>query len=186
MTQRPTRLAQDRPTDGFVRHAHHIMIGILVAFILAAIVLGEMLDVYDAVWWWDDMLHGSSGFIFGLVGLFLVYAINKRSDMRISPLFVAVFVACFAVSMGVVWEIYEFISDVSFHTTMQQWNMGPHAIVMGRDYQGMGLRDSMSDLIVATIGALFAGVFAYFAYSRRRQTLLQVMRQAFPAVKKKR
>lgn len=170
---------------GIVRHAHRIMVGVLVAFALAAIVLGEMLDVYDAVWWWDDMLHGASGVIFGLVGLYGVFAINQRSDMRISPLFVAVFVTCFAITMGVVWEIYEFTIDVLFHTAMQQWNMGPHAIVMGRDYQGMGLRDTMSDLIVATIGALIAGVFSYVVYAQKRRTLLSVMRRAFPLTKKR-
>ena len=169
--------------SGFIRHAHHMMIGVLVAFVLAAIVVGEMLHMYNTVWWWDDMLHGASGLIFGLVGLFVIYAINKRSDMRISPVFVAIFVTCFAIAMGVAWEIYEFILDVYFKTTMQQWNMPPQAIVMGRDYQGMGLRDTMSDLITATIGALIAGVFSYFAYSRRRGALLQVMRRAFPMVK---
>ena len=166
-----------------IHHAHHILIAVVLAFIAAAVLLGEMLNVYDAVWWWDDMLHGASGLIFGLVGLFLLFAINKRTDMRVAPVFVALFVACFAMACGVVWEIYEFTLDVFFKTTMQQWNMGSNAIVIGKEYQSMGLRDTMSDLITASIGALIAGAISYFAFARKRHAVRQVMRHAFPAVR---
>ncbi|MES2876266.1 MAG: hypothetical protein V4678_02225 [Patescibacteria group bacterium] len=166
-----------------VNHAHHALMIILLAFIGAAVLLGEMLNAYDKFWWWDDMLHGSSGLIFGLIGLFIMFAVNKRTDMRINAFFVALFVACFAMAMGVLWEIYEFSLDVAFKTTMQQWNMGSNAIVIGKDYQGMGLRDTMSDLITATIGALVASGISFYAFSRKRHTVRHVMRQAFPTVR---
>ncbi len=166
-----------------VNHAHHILIGVLLAFLGAAVLLGEMLNVYDKFWWWDDMLHGSSGLIFGLIGLFIMFAVNKRTDMRINAFFVAMFVACFAMAMGVLWEIYEFTLDVAFKTTMQQWNMGSQAIVIGKDYQSMGLRDTMSDLITATIGALVASAISFYAFSRKRPVVRHVMRRAFSTIK---
>lgn len=166
-----------------INHAHHVMIAVLLSFIAAAVLLGEMLNMYDALWWWDDMLHGLSGLIFGLVGLFIMFAINKRTDMRVSPLFVAVFVICFALAMGVLWEIYEFVLDVTFMTTMQQWNMGERAIVIGRDFQGMGLRDTMSDLITATVGALVAGLVSFLAYGYKRGAVRKMMRQALPGIR---
>ena len=169
--------------DYILSHAHYILLFIVLVFIAAAVLLGEMLNAYDKFWWWDDMLHGSSGLIFGMIGLFIIYAVNKRTDMRISALFVALFVACFAMAMGVLWEIYEFTLDVAFKTTMQQWNMGSNAIVMGKDYQGMGLRDTMSDLITATIGALIASGISYYAFGRKRHAVRHVMRRAFPAVR---
>ncbi len=157
--------------------------GMLLVFVAAAVLLGEMLNVYDKFWWWDDMLHGASGLIFGLVGLFLIYLINQRTDMRISPIFVALFVTCFAMAMGVVWEIYEFTLDVAFKTTMQQWNMGSQAIVIGEDYQGMGLRDTMSDLITATIGAMMAGLISFYTFANKRHALRHVMQRAFSTIK---
>ena len=166
-----------------LNHAHHVLVAILLAFIGAAILLGEMLNMYDAVWWWDDMLHGSSGVIFGLVGLFILFAINRRTDMRITPLFVALFVSCFAMACAVVWEIYEFTLDVFFKTTMQQWDMGKNAIVIGKDYQPMGLRDTMSDLITATVGALVAAVISYFAYRHKRSAVRTVMVNTFQSIK---
>lgn len=160
-------------------HGHHVMIAVLLLFIAAAVLVGEMMDAYDMFWWWDDMLHGLSGLIFGLVGLFIMFAVNKRTDIRVNAVFVAVFVTCFALAMGVFWEIYEFTLDVLFKTTMQQWNMGEQAIVIGKDYQGMGLRDTMSDLITATIGALLAGAISYLAFSRKRQAVRRMMKHAF-------
>lgn len=183
MAKIDTHLAsRHEPEQGIVRYVHHIMGGILVAFTLAAIVLGEMMELYDTLWWWDDMLHGASGVIFGLVGLYGIFAVNKRSDMKISPMFVAVFVTCFAMAVGVVWEIFEFTVDVLFKTAMQQWDLGVNARVLGQDYQGMGLRDTMSDLVVATIGSLIAGVISYFIYGRHRQALVRAMRRIFPFI----
>jgi hypothetical protein len=74
---------------------------------------------------------------------------------------------------------------VAFKTVMQRWNMPSDAIVIGHDYQGMGLRDTMSDLITATTGALIAGTFSYFAYGRKRRTLSQVMMRALPHLKRR-
>lgn len=173
-----------RIKSAIVNHAHHVFIVIMLLFIGAAVLLGEMLNVYDMFWWWDDMLHGSSGLIFGMAGLFILFAVNKRTDMRINAYFVAMFVLCFAMAMGVLWEIYEFTLDVAFKTTMQQWNMGKDAIVIGKEYQSMGLRDTMSDLITATIGALIASAISFYAFSYKRPTVRRMMHRAFFADQK--
>lgn len=183
MKKQSSPYSASRTKSFIINHAHHIMMAILLAFVGAAVLLGEMMNVYDTFWWWDDMLHGVSGLIFGLMGLFIMFAVNRRTDMRINAFFVAMFVACFAMSMGVLWEIYEFTLDVAFKTTMQQWNMGSQAIVIGREYQSMGLRDTMSDLITATIGALIASAISFYAFSHKRRAIREVMRQAFSAVR---
>jgi hypothetical protein len=183
MKKQKSPYSGNRTKSLIVNHAHHILMIIMLAFVGAAVLLGEMLNVYDKFWWWDDMLHGSSGLIFGLVGLFIMFAVNKRTDMRINAFFVAMFVVCFAMAMGVVWEIYEFTLDVFFKTTMQQWNMGSQAIVIGKDYQSMGLRDTMSDLITATIGAFIAGGISFYAFSQKRRAVRHVMRHAFSAIR---
>jgi len=151
---------------------------------LAALLLGEVFEMYDAVWWWDDMLHGLSGLVLGLIGLIAIYFFNARHTMAISPTFVAVFVFCFAITMGVVWEVYEFAFDFFFKGAMQQWDMPSNAVVMGRDYQGMGLRDTMSDIIVACIGAVVAAVISFYAYMLGRPTVLLVMRRTFPWIRR--
>jgi FlaA1/EpsC-like NDP-sugar epimerase len=163
-----------------IRHAHQILLTVVALFILAALLLGEVFHMYAAVWWWDDMLHSASGIVLVLIGLLVVYFFNVRHTMALSPLFVALFVFCFALAWGVLWEIFEFVIDIVFHTSMQQWNMPPQAIVMGASYQGMGLRDTMSDLIEATCGAAVTATGVYMAYKYKLSTVLQIMRQAMP------
>lgn len=157
----------------------------LSLILFGALLLGEVFDMYNVVWWWDDMLHGFSGMILGLVGFLAIYFFNARHTMAISPFLVAVFVFCFAMALSTVWEIYEFAFDFFFKGTMQQWDMSSQAIVMGKDYQGMGLRDTMSDLIIATIGAIAASLVAYFAYMLEKPTVLLVMRRAFPWIRRR-
>ncbi len=170
---------------GFIKLAPYFIYVMMAAFVIAAIVFGELLDAYDAFWWWDDMLHGVSGVLFAFIGLGVLYGMNRHRELRLSPQTTAVFVACFALSMGVAWEIYEFVMDVTIKATMQQWNMGPNAIVMGKDYQGMGLRDTMSDLIMATIGALITAVFTFVACWRNEPLVRRIMRMSFPLIAKK-
>lgn len=162
-----------------IQNAHYILLLTLLVFALAAIVLGEWFGLYAAIWWWDDMLHGVSGAIFGAVGLLAIYFFNDRSNAVISPLLVGVFVLCFSVTLGVVWEMFEFTVDVLFGTAMQQWNMPEDAIVIGKSYQDMGLRDTMSDLTAATVGSFAAAAFAYVMYRDQKRTVLSVMRRVF-------
>ncbi len=143
-----------------------------IGFISLAVVFGEMIHMYDRAWWWDDMLHALSGILFAYIGLYMLHVLERKNAVRLHPMTILLFTLCFAITAGVLWEIYEFVLDISFGFTMQQWNMGPHAIVMGNSYQGIGLRDTMQDLILATIGA-FVTAFA-IAIRTRRRTMLTV------------
>lgn len=138
-----------------------------------ALVFGEMLHVYDKVWWWDDMLHTLSGGLLAFIGLYVLRLLERKNAMKLKPMTIALFAFCFAITAGVVWEIYEFVVDVVFGFAMQQWNMPPNAIVMGKSYQGMGLRDTMQDLILATIGALITSI-GLFIQARRTLTKTSV------------
>ena len=164
---------------GIVRNAPKALLISLGAFVLFAVVAGEVFNAYETFWWWDDMLHTVAGVIAGLVGFLAVYFFNARYNMHISPLFVAVFAFTFAITAGTLWEVFEFTMDALFGLDMQRWNLPANAMLIGRDYQGSGLRDSMSDLIVAGIGSLFAAIFANYAYKHEKPTALGVMRRTF-------
>lgn len=167
-------------------HLPRALLLTIMLFVVASIVLGDAYGNYGRFWWWDDVLHALSGVIAGLVGFLLVYFFNARYNMHISPRFVALFAFSFAVTIGVVWEIIEFSVDVVFGTEMQRWNMAPDETIIGKAYQGAGLRDTMSDLIVASIGAVLASGFAYATYKNDRRRVLHVMRRTFPRLARKR
>lgn len=143
-----------------------VLYGFGTVFLLGCL-LGGAAHFYDRFWWWDDMLHCMSGILLVAVAVRAMGAIHAKQSAVLQPLYVAVVAFCFALAIGVLWEILEFSSDLMFHTALQQWDMPPQAIVMGASYQGMGLRDTMSDLINATIGAAIA---ASWVYIRRRQS----------------
>jgi uncharacterized membrane protein YjdF len=148
---------------------------VIVVFIYAGIFLSVQFNLYYTVFWWDDLLHILSGVIIGFIGFIVVYKINHKYSMDISPLLIALFSFTFAVTLGVMWEIIEFSSDALFGSAHQKWDMPETEIMMGRVVQGSGLRDTMSDLIVDSAGALITSVITYFMYKYRKKETLEDM-----------
>jgi hypothetical protein len=140
---------------------------IITLFIFAAQYLGEVRNFYEKFWWWDIMLHTTSGFLLGIIGFMFVYLLNKKYDINVtlSPFFVALFAFCFAVMIGVLWEIYEFSLDRLFGYNMQKFRG------LGQD----GLVDTMLDLIVDSAGALVISILGYFNIKENKQVSLSKM-----------
>jgi hypothetical protein len=161
-------------------HIPHILETAIVAFIYAGIFLSARFELYYQVFWWDDALHGLSGVIIGFIGFIAIYKINGKYSMNISPLLVAVFAFSFAITIGVIWEIFEFGMDILLGTTLQSWDLPDTEILMGKPFQGSGLRDTMSDLIVNSFGALFTSIICYFLYKNEKKKSLDMMREIFP------
>lgn len=132
-----------------------------IAFVFAALFLGEVRDYYLRFWWWDIVLHTSSGFLLGIVGFLLVHILNEtdRVDIHLRPGFVAFFAFLFALGFGAVWEIFEFTMDQVFGMNMQKAMLDDPS----------GLTDTMWDLIVDTIGALVISILGwhYLKHGRR-------------------
>lgn len=137
---------------------------IITLFIFAAQYLGEIRNFYERFWWWDIMLHTTSGFILGIIGFMFVYLLNKNYDTNVtlSPIFIALFAFCFAVMIGVLWEVYEFSMDRLVGFNMQKFREA------GQD----GLIDTMLDLIVDSIGAFVVSVLGYLNIKENKQLSL--------------
>jgi VanZ family protein len=133
----------------------------ILIFVVAGTVLSVQFNLYYTIFWWDDLLHTISGVIMGFVGFILIYKINCKYSMDISPILTAVFSFAFAVTMGVFWEIFEFSLDCLTGSAHQKWDMPVTEIMIGRPNQGSGLRDTMSDLIVDSLGALVTSIITY-------------------------
>ena len=123
----------------------------IVIFVGATLFMGEVLDFYNRFWWWDIAMHGGSAIGFGLIGFVAVF-IMFQGDRYAAPHWaIAFFAFAFALSIGTLWEIFEFAMDQTFGTNMQK----------------SGLMDTMTDLIVDTIGAAL-GAASGFAYLKGR------------------
>jgi len=124
-----------------------------IAFVFGTLFLGEVRGYYTRFWWWDLVLHTSSGFLLGIIGFLLVHVLNETEevDVHMKPGFVALFAFLFAVAVGGLWEVFEFSMDQLFGLDMQKAMLGDPS----------GLTDTMWDLIVDTLGAAVISVLGY-------------------------
>lgn len=131
-----------------------------VVFIFASLYLGEIQDFYYRFWWWDIALHSSAGLLIGIVGFLLVYLLNesKRVELYMTPVFLSLFAFSFAVTIGTIWEIFEFTMDRLFGLNMQKPMMGDSS----------GLTDTMWDMIVNATGAFIISFVGWWYLKRKR------------------
>ena len=169
---------------------------IILFFIYAAEILGEIQEYYVIIPFWDDILHTLNGFLFAAVGFSLVNILNrdKRVMLRLSPFYMAVMAFCFSMTIGVLWEFFEFGMDWFFHSDMQRDTVvnaiysasldptrsnrvvavqGIYDVVINGESLGMGgyldigLIDTMKDLLVNFVGAVVFSVTGFF-YARSK------------------
>lgn len=174
-----------------------LMEGIIYCFIFAAEILGEINSFYTLIPGWDTMLHTINGFLVAAVGFSLVDLFNRseRFSVKLSPLFLAIVAFCFSMTVGVLWEFFEFGMDQFFGTDMQKdffvttinsvtlnpdgLNNVEHLtieslVVNGQDwmafpggYIDIGLIDTMKDLMVNFVGAVVFSIIGFFYVKTR-------------------
>ena len=79
---------------------------IILLFIFAAEILGEINSFYIRVPNWDTMLHTLNGFLCAAVGFALVDMLNRSEvfSFKLSPVYLALVAFCFSMTIGVLWE----------------------------------------------------------------------------------
>ena len=95
---------------------------IIMLFIFAAEILGEIQAYYITFAYWDTMLHTLNGFLCAAIGFALVDILNRseRFSIQLSPLFLAITAFCFSMTIGVLWEFFECTMDQFFFLDMQK------------------------------------------------------------------
>ena len=181
---------------------------IILLFIYAAEIMGEIGAYYVTFPYWDTVLHTMNGFLAAAIGFSLVDLLNRsdRVKFELSPLYLAIVSFCFSMTIGVVWEFFEFSMDMLFGFDMQKDAVvhsissvmldpahANHAVhinditqvaVNGRDlglggYLDIGLIDTMEDLIVNFIGAVVFSVIG-FIYVKNRGKGVSVISRFVP------
>ena len=108
----------------------------------------------------------------GFIGFSIVDILNKEnSNVQLNPFFVAFFAFCFAMSLGTIWEIYEFLCDGFLKTNMQKYSLESGINLIGRE----ALSDTMHDIIVDSIGALVTSTIGYLSIKYDRSILKKVL-----------
>ena len=124
---------------------------------------------------------------------------HKKVSFELSPLFLALVAFCFSMTIGAVWEIFEFSVDNLFHKDMQKDTVIQQITSVALDptnrnipitisniqdvvvngeslglggYLDIGLYDTMGDLIVNLIGAVVFSVIGYFHQKHRKKSVV--------------
>lgn len=114
----------------------------IALFVLASLYLGEVYDFYQRLWWWDLALHMGSAAGFGVLGFLLVFTLFEGDRYAAPPWAVGALSFCMAMTVGTLWEVFEFAMDS----------------LLGFNMMKSGLPDTMGDIIVNAIGAAIAAI----------------------------
>ena len=95
---------------------------IILLFIYAAEILGEIGAYYVTFPYWDTVLHTLNGFLCAAIGFSMLDILNRRNDMRfhLSPFYLAMMAFCFSMTVGILWEFFECAMDQFFLLDMQK------------------------------------------------------------------
>jgi len=168
---------------------------VILIFIFAAEILGEINAFYVKIPLWDTMLHTTNGFLMAAIGFALIDLFNRseKFSIRMSPYFVAFVAFCFSMTVGVLWEFFEFGMDWFFHTDMQKdWilpvihsvKLDPaggnnpievvvqSVVINGEEwklggYLDIGIVDTMKDLMVNFLGAVVFSIIGIIYLKQR-------------------
>lgn len=122
----------------------YLIIGFYL-FLFCSIFLGSVTSLYFNVKWWDSALHLYKGIYIGVASAYLYkLLVPETARAGISSWLIFLFVVSFSILSSAIWEIYEFIGDLTFTHTMQRG----------------GNTDTMEDLVAGTAGAILAGIFS--------------------------
>lgn len=185
---------------------------IILVFIFSAEILGEIQSFYILIPAWDTILHTLNGFLAAAIGFSLVDILNKndRLQFKLSPLFMALVAFCFSMTIGVLWEFFEFGMDHFAGMDMQKDTivqgitsvmLDPtnsnrpvtidgiqDVVINGKSlglggYLDIGLIDTMEDLFVNFIGAVVFSLFGFFYVKKRGNS--NFVRRFIPKPKEK-
>lgn len=95
---------------------------IIMLFIYAAEIMGEIHAFYTTYRGWDTMLHTMNGFLCAAIGFCLVdlFDRSEKSALSLSPKYMAIVAFCFSMTVGVLWEFFECAMDQLLFLDMQK------------------------------------------------------------------
>lgn len=122
---------------------------ISLLFVLLALYFGEINKFYTIFWWWDLFLHGMFGSYGVIIALHLTQGIiirEKNITEKRFTILILIFAFSFSITLGTLWEMFEFLADYFFTADM----------VNG------GLEDTASDLLIKILFAFITSLIWYY------------------------
>lgn len=137
---------------------------LVLFFVFASIVLGNIHGGLINVAGYDIVLHTVSGITISIIAFDIIHFYNKSRTIssQMHPGLVAIFAFTFSMTLLVIWEFYEFgVDTISYNINndtlrnMQRYQWENLSTIFPQDY---GLMDTMLDLMVGALGATVVSI----------------------------
>lgn len=137
---------------------------IILLFIFAAEILGEIQNFYGIIPYWDMILHTINGFLCGAIGFSLVDILNENKKLRfkLSPIYVALVAFCFSMTIGVMWEFFEYGVDKVLKYDMQKDKIVTSISSVALNLEGENVPVVIDDIVSTSIFYLEDGTLKGF------------------------
>jgi uncharacterized membrane protein YjdF len=146
-----------------IRNVLHINLNyysriLLTILLFLAQLLGSSLGFYNLFDNWDLIVHFISGIVIFYVGYNIVSNLCEKNENKLEKKVKILFSIFFALSIGSVWEMYEYLIDGILNIDSQRT-----ANLIGR----IAIKDTMTDLLASTFGTILTAII--FIMIRRKE-----------------
>lgn len=147
----------------------------IVLFAFSGFILGDVFDFYGKFQYWDSILHTFSGVILAYIAYIIIDNIVKsqKFKLELQPIYLSIFSVMFALSLGAVWEIGEYLMDDWFNLNSQQYMQTTTGTFTSQeDIPLVGheaLKDTMKDLILDAGGAIVVAATGYVVKTKKEK-----------------
>jgi hypothetical protein len=118
------------------------VLDLLISIVIFLHVGGVILNFYGNFPGYDTITHFVASILIGFLAFIIIYILDEYWDgLHMDVYGMAFLVVIFAMAMGVVWELFEWTTDLLLGTR-EQW----------------GLQDTMKDLLVDTLAGIVIAV----------------------------
>lgn len=129
---------------------------------------------YANIFWWDEIAHTVDLFLANIAIFMVVIALNDIKKIRVSLKFATIFVICFGITLGVLFEIIEFLGDIFIFIPYRELPA-----------QQEGLYDTMKDLIFNVFSSSFGAIVGYNLFKNKKSWFISSINEFKEVFKRK-
>lgn len=137
---------------------------LFMVFVVVGTYTSNRHNLYKTFWWFDVVLHLSSGIMLSMIAGDIFFPISKEHR---NPLWFEIFfMFIFAVAAAGFWEIMEFSFDCITGQDVQR-NLLREREIISTAWQNNGIIDTMNDMINGTVGGMLGCTLSFL--NRRKK-----------------
>lgn len=139
----------------------------LFIYITFGSLFGNVFNLYYIIPFWDKLLHFFSGIFLMCTAFIFINIYTEKGYISLNKTFTITAALFFTLSVGAVWEFFEYIADLILDTNMQRYVLKDKTPLIGQ----AALHDTMQDMLWAAVGAIVTSIGYIFVEKRQVTTV---------------